>query len=251
MLILLPPSESKAEGRRGSRCTDPGALSFPALAPVRARVAAALAAASERPDAPALLGVSPNLIAEIRRNTRLATAPAVPAGRLYTGVLYDALDLPGLSPAAKRRATAWIVAVSALYGALRLSDRAAAYRLSMGADLPDLPRLAELWRPELDQVLTPLVRRGVVVDCRSAAYVAAWPPPAALADRWTQVRVPGASHWAKHTRGLVAHAICADGIDPRTVPDLAAALAEHFDVAAHEPPRPGKPWVLDVSPRGS
>ena len=32
---------------------------------------------------------------------------------------------------------------------------------------------------------------------------------------------------------------------------LVPALAEHFDVAAHEPPRRGKPWVLDVSPRGS
>lgn len=44
----------------------------------------------------------------------------MPTGQLYTGVLYDALELASLTGPARARATRWIVVVSALYGALRL-----------------------------------------------------------------------------------------------------------------------------------
>ena len=149
MLILLPPSESKANRRRG-RPADPSTWSFPELGPTRARVAAALAEVSRSPDAPALLGVSPGLLDEVARNLVLDTAPATPAAEVYTGVLYDALDLAGLDTAARRRANRWLVVVSALHGAVRPGDRITAYRLSMGSTLPGLGPLAQLWRPALD-----------------------------------------------------------------------------------------------------
>ena len=57
--------------------------------------------------------------------------------------------------------------------------------------------------------------RGVVVDCRSSTYAAAWAPQGPLAERWVQVRVPGATHMAKHTRGLVARQLCGVGRDAR------------------------------------
>ena len=115
-------------------------------------------------------------------------------GGVYTGVLYDALDLPSLDAAARRRANRWLVVVSALHGAVRPGDRITAYRLSMGVDLPGVGRLAATWRPGLDQVL-PGRRRSW---CRrrlpvGRAYAAAWRPREALASRWVQVRVPGAS----------------------------------------------------------
>ena len=47
--------------------------------------------------------------------------------------------------------------MSALYGAVRPTDRIAAYRLAMGTTLPDVGALAATWRPALDQVLPPLV----------------------------------------------------------------------------------------------
>lgn len=247
MLILLPPSESKWNRPRG-RAADPQAWSFPELSPTRQRVREALGHVSRSPQAPALLGVSPGLPDEIARNLVLDTAPATPAAEVYTGVLYDALDLASMDTAARRRAHRWIVVVSALYGALRLTDRIAAYRLAMGVSLGDLGPLARLWRPELDRVLPAAAGRGLVVDGRSAAYAAAWPAPAHLADRWAHVAVPGASHMAKHTRGLVARAICERGLDPCSVPALAAALAPDFSVRAVLPPRVGKPWTLEVSP---
>ena len=248
MLILLPPSESKVNRRRG-KPADPATWSFPELGPTRERVARALAEVSRSPDAPALLGVSPGLLDDIARNLVLESAPATPAAEVYTGVLYDALDLASLHTAARRRANRWIVVVSALYGAVRPGDRITAYRLAMGTTLPDVGGLAPAWRPALDQVLPGLVGRGVIVDCRSAPYAAAWRPGPDLARRWVQVRVPGASHMAKHTRGLVARHLCESGVDARSVPALAEVVAQEFEVHLHDPVGPRAPWVLDVQTR--
>jgi len=247
VLILLPPSESKANRRRG-RPADPSTWSFPELTPTRARVADALVQVSASPEAPALLGVSPGLLGEVARNLVLDTAPATPAAEVYTGVLYDALGLATLDTAARRRANRWLVVVSALHGAVRPGDRITAYRLSMGSTLPGLGPLAQLWRPSLDEVLPGVAAKGVVVDCRSAPYAAAWRPGADLAPRWVQVRVPGASHMAKHTRGLVARHLCEVGVVPRSVPALRDVVAGAFDVRLTEPTSSRAPWVMDVVP---
>ena len=248
MLILLPPSESKANRRRG-RPADPSTWSFPELGPTRARVAAALAEVSRSPEAPALLGVSPGLLDEVARNLVLDTAPATPAAEVYTGVLYDALGLATLDTAARRRANRWLVVVSALHGAVRPGDRITAYRLSMGSTLPGLgPLAASCGGRRSTEVLPAVAGRGVVVDCRSAPYAAAWRPGADLAPRWVQVRVPGASHMAKHTRGLVARHLCEVGVTPRSVPALRDVVAGAFDVRLHEPANARAPWVMDVVP---
>ena len=131
---------------------------------------------------------------------------------------------------------------------MRPGDRITAYRLSMGSTLPGLGPIAGVWRPALDEVLPAVAGRGVVVDCRSAAYAAAWRPGAELAPRWVQVRVPGASHMAKHTRGLVARHLCVAGVTARSVPALSDVVAGAFDVRLHEPTSARAPWVMDVVP---
>ncbi|WP_240322796.1 peroxide stress protein YaaA [Austwickia chelonae] len=221
-------------------------LSFPSLTHTRENVLATLAEASARPDALSLLKLGISLKDELTRNLRLGEAPASLVSELYSGVLYDALDLKSLDTAGRNRATRWIVIASALYGALRLTDKVAPYRLSMGVALPGMPKLAKLWRTPLQEALTPVAARGVIVDCRSAIYQTAWPVTAELAERWVHVRVPGASHQAKHTRGLVARTICASGIDAKTPIDLAAQLAGDFDVELISQARPRQSWTLDV-----
>lgn len=248
MLLLLPPSESKTVpvGRRG-RPLDLGRLSFDAgLGPTRSAVLAALVSASERPDALAVLGVPPTLGPEVARNGRLLTAPTAPAAAVYSGVLYEALDLASLDPAARRRAYRWVVVCSALFGALRLADRIPAYRLSMKVNLPPLGPLAGVWRGPLAAELDPSAGRGLVVDARSSTYAAAWAPRGALASRWVQVAVPGATHLAKHTRGLVARHLCQAGVDARTPARLAAVVSERFACDLAAPRRTGQPWVLSV-----
>lgn len=248
MLILLPPSESKT-GRTRGRPLELARLSFPELTESRHHIAQALAKASAHEDAASTLGVSPSLSGEIARNLVLERAPALPAARVYSGVLYDALDYASLDTSARRRANRWIVVVSALFGAVRPTDPIVPYRLSMAVNLPGIGPLASAWKPELRTVLPQTARRGVIVDCRSSTYAAAWAPEGALTDRWVQIRVPGATHMAKHTRGVVARHLCQMGEDPRSVPALAEVVAATFDVTLHEPARTGQPWVLDVSAR--
>jgi len=247
-LILLPPSESKT-GRARGKPADPERLSFPELASTRAAVAAALAQVSAHPDATLLLGVSANLRADIAHNTRLGSAPAVPVANLYTGVLFDALDLSSMDSAARRRANRRLVVVSALFGALRPADRVPPYRLSMGVNLGDLGPLASVWRGPLATVLPVTAGRGVIVDCRSSTYAAAWVPQGDLADRWVQIRVPGATHMAKRTRGLVARHLCESGADTRTVRGLEHVVAQRFKTKLTKPERPGQPWTLDTTIR--
>lgn len=245
MLVLLPPSEGKAAARRG-RSMELGALTLPQLEDARRTVVDALAAASARDDALDVLRVGASLRQDVAANTRLLTAPALRARELYTGVLYDALDLGSLGAGETRRATSRLAVVSALHGVVRLNDRISPYRLAMDVDLPGVGPLARFWAPLLAEVMPGQVGQGIVADCRSASYRAAWRPDAALAGRWVLVDVPGASHWAKHTRGLVARRLCQTDV-VRRVTDLPAALGDGFRTELVMPQRPGRPWTALVT----
>ena len=252
MLILLPPSEGKAVGSRG-RPLELDSLSFPELGPVRERVLDALAAASSRPDALGVLGAPKGAADRVAANVHLRTEPTLAVRDLYTGVLYDALDLGSLDAPARRRAGRRLVVVSALFGALRPGDRVPSYRLSMDVDLPGVGPLAPAWREPLDGVLPGAAGRGLVVDLRSSTYQAAWRPAGELAERTVAVHVvrdgPGGrtavSHMAKHARGLVARHLLATGADPATPEDLVAALGPAFEASVDEP-RPARPRRLEV-----
>lgn len=232
MLILLPPSEGKTPSPAGDP-VDLGALSSPGLTRHRRKVLTALRRASVRRDAPAVLGVGAGLADEVARNTRLDVEPAARAAEVYSGVLYAAADLAALDDDSAARAATSVVTVSALWGAVGPDDRIPAYRLSMGTDLPGPGRLAASWRPHLEKVLAPRALGDVVVDCRSAAYLAAWRP--APATDWVTVRVlreldgrrSVVSHNAKHTRGLlVRHLLTRGGEPPRTGEDVYKAAHE-------------------------
>jgi cytoplasmic iron level regulating protein YaaA (DUF328/UPF0246 family) len=251
VLILLPPSEGKTPPRRG-RPADPSTWSFPELAEPRRQVAAAVAGVSAVPDAAHRLGVPAGVAHQVAWNLALDTAPSAPAAQVYTGVLYDAFGIADLSTAARRRANRWVVVMSALHGAQRLTDRIAPYRFHVCADLPGLSGLESHWRAELEDVLPNAVGPGLVVDGRSSSYVSFWRPTGELADRWVTIRVPGATHMAKHTRGLVARAICLAGLDPGQPSALAdglrPVLGHAFGVDLDEPVRRGAPWTLSVTP---
>jgi len=212
-------------------------------------VAEALARVSALPDAPALLGVSANLREDIARNVRLGSSPAVRVADLYTGVLYDALDLASMDPATRRRANRWLVVISALFGAVRPADKVPPYRLSMSVNLGELGPLALVWRAPLAAVLPAAAGRGMVVDARSSTYAAAWVPRGDLSTRWVQIRVPGATHMAKHTRGLVARHLCESGVDARSAKTLQNVVAQRFETTLTKPARTGQPWILDASIR--
>ncbi|WP_454051742.1 YaaA family protein [Cellulomonas sp. Marseille-Q8402] len=235
MLILLPPSEGKTAPVRGA-ALDLTTLSSPGLTATRETVLDALVAASARPDAVEVLGVGAGIADEVARNVELRSAPTAEARRVYTGVLYAAAGLDRLTPAARRRAADAVRVVSGLWGLVGPEDRIPAYRLSMGVDLPGTGPLAAVWREPLRAELDARATTGeLVVDCRSATYLAAWKPPRATQRSWVQVRVlrevagtrSVVSHHAKHTRGvLTRHLVSRRGTAPATPRDLERVARE-------------------------
>jgi cytoplasmic iron level regulating protein YaaA (DUF328/UPF0246 family) len=233
VMVLLPPSEGKAVPRRG-RPLDQDALSWPELAPAREKVLDALVdlCSGDPEHAASVLGLGVTQLDEVRRNAGLRDAPTTRADSLYTGVLYDALDLATLDAASRRRASRWLAVTSSLFGLVRPGDRLPSYRLSGGVNLPGTGTISSWWSRHLDPVVREAAGTGLVVDLRSTTYAAFWRPAHDLAPRVATVRVlqqvgdqrKVVSHFNKATKGRLVRALLEDGSAPRTP----ATLAEHL-----------------------
>ncbi|MFE6825461.1 peroxide stress protein YaaA [Streptomyces sp. NPDC057690] len=257
MLVLLPPSEGKASFGRGAPLK-PEALSLPGLGAAREAVLDELVelCAADEDKAREVLGLSEGLRGEVAKNTELRTAGARPAGEIYTGVLYDALDLASLDAAAKRRAARSLLVFSGLWGAVRVTDRIPSYRCSMGVKLPGLGALGAFWRAPMASVLPEAAANGLVLDLRSAAYAAPWKPKGEVAGRTASVRVLHAptrkvvSHFNKATKGRIVRSLLAAGIDPAGPAELVEALRDLGYVVEEKAPAKAKAgaaaWTLDV-----
>src|SRR4051794_33096805 len=150
MRILLPPSEGKAEPA-GGEPVDLDSLVF--------------AAELRRQRQKLLRAVDP----------KLRKAPAAPAAEIYTGVLYQRLDLGRLPAAARRRAAKRVLIASALWGFVHPTDRIPHYRLPPSTKLDGIGPLSAWWRPALAAAMPD--RTGeTIVDMRSGAYTSAWKP---------------------------------------------------------------------------
>jgi cytoplasmic iron level regulating protein YaaA (DUF328/UPF0246 family) len=273
VLVLLPPSEGKAAGGDGP-ALDLDRLSLPALGAARREVLdelVALCAGNPVPDgadgtgpaaladnkAMAVLGLTPGLRGEVARNAALRDAPTRPAAELYTGVLYDALDLAGLAPAARARADRELLIFSGLWGALRTGDAVPAYRCPIGVRLPGVGALAAHWRRAMRTALPEAAAEGLVLDLRSSAYAAAWRPGPAEAARTATVRVlhvrtvggvekrSVVSHFNKATKGRLVRALLTAGADPATPAALAGTLRE-LGFTVETAPEKGGALRLDV-----
>lgn len=233
---------------------DLASLAFAAeLGARRAKALAALVklAGGSRKRALGHLGLTAGLSAEVDRNVVLLTAPAAPAAEIYTGVLFQHLDLATLSPAAQARARDQVLVASALWGVVALQDRIPAYRLSIGARLPALTRsgLAAWWRPALAKAL-PDEPGQLVVDLRSGGYAAAWRPKHATLVEVKASTADGKpiSHMAKAVRGTVARRL----LQARAVATAPADVARAADgdgvgrIEVHEPTRAGGAWTVNV-----
>ncbi|WP_066525975.1 YaaA family protein [Corynebacterium bouchesdurhonense] len=217
MLIVLPPSETKAPGGADA----PMALSFPLLDPVRSALMDALAAA----DTETLMReakIPAGKRAEAEENLGLRAAPVMPAVERYTGVLYDALDAPPLPAAARAR----IAVGSALFGLVLADDPVPRYRLSAGAKVGGKTMRA-WWGSRISGVLA---GQGFVVDLRSGAYQQLGPAPGAVTVRVEQADTGRVvSHFNKQYKGELARALA---LSPEA--GGAASAADVADVATRE-----------------
>jgi len=200
MLVLLPPSEGKAEPETGGPVDLDGLALAEALTEHREAVLDAF-------------------------DPSLREAPAAPAAEVYTGVLFKRLGL-ALVPAKARRQ---VLIFSALWGVVRPDDRIPHYKLPPKTKLKGIGAPAAYWRPALTEAL-PDKAGELIVDMRSGAYTSFWKPQRAtlLAVRAFTERDgerKAVSHMAKASRGDVARALLEAKKAPKD-PEGAAAIAE-------------------------
>ena len=250
MLILLPPSEGKTAPRRG-KPLDVDRLSFPTLTEARTDVLEALSTlcttgvAGDVGKAAEVLGLGKTQADEVLRNAELATAPTARADQVYSGVLYEALDLATLDASARRRATGWVAIASGLFGLLRPGDRIPAYRLSGTVSLPGIGQVSTYWNARLDGAVKEAAGRGLVVDLRSSTYASFWRPDPETAKRVVTARVlhevdgkrKVVSHFNKATKGRLVRSLLEDGGRP-TSPER---FAEHLRDLG---------WMVELGPQG-
>lgn len=229
MLILLPPSETKRDGGDGA-ALEYATLSHPKLTSLRRALVRRVTGLARTPDEMMRrLKLGPKLAFEVARNRHLAKSPTMPAMDRYTGVLYEALDAPGLSEAAREFARRHVRIHSALFGLLGAGDAIPAYRLSHDSRL-DAPGLRAIWADAVSRELASYAGE-LILDLRSEAYVHLGPvPAAAVADshflRVVSVGPDGAlralNHFNKKGKGELVRAIVENGEDFENVDALIA-----------------------------
>ena len=242
MLILLPPSEGKTAPRRG-KPLDLGSLAFTSLTESRAEVLDALVSlcagsggttGTDLDKAVEVLGLGKTQADQVLRNAELRSAPTARADRVYSGVLYEALDLPALDTAARRRATTRLAITSGLFGLLRPGDRIPAYRLSGTVSLPGIGPVASYWSSRLDETVREAAGRGLVLDLRSSTYAGFWRPDPATARTVVTARVlhevdgtrKVVSHFNKATKGRLVRSLLEDASRPTSVERLGEQLRD-------------------------
>ncbi len=223
MRLILPPSETKRDGGIDSSRLDLSTLAFPVLTPERSLALAALRTLSRNLRASADgLGLGRTQRFEIDRNRLVTTSPVMPALERYTGVLYEALDAPGLSGLSRSFAGAHVLIHSALFGLVSASDPIPAYRLSHNSRLPGLS-LPKLWREPLSAVLAGIP--GLVLDLRSDSYAKLGPAPEGVwrihvVSEAADGRRTALSHFNKKAKGLFVREMILAGRDHETVDSL-------------------------------
>lgn len=106
---------------------------------------------------------------------------------------------------------------SALFGPVRLTDLITPHRLSGSVKLPGQGSVASIWSKALKELLAQQLSGHVVVDLRSAEYGAMYRQTRGSDCLLLNIGVAKVnpatgkrsvvSHWAKHTRGLLAGAL--------------------------------------------
>lgn len=240
MLIILPPSETKAHGGSGAPL-DLDALSFPALNPVREKLAKELSSLPVE-EAMDLLKLSEKLRGEAASNTQLFSSPTMPALERFTGVLYDALDAPSLPPAARAR----LAVGDALFGLVHGDDLIPHYRLSGGTKLGGAT-LKSRWGRAITEELGGIGK--LLVDLRSGTYQALGRAPKgrAVTVRVESVQPDGTrkvvSHFNKHYKGQLARVLALADAAPgpisatdgaQVVADIATAAGMTTEVRGEE-----------------
>lgn len=246
MRILLPPSAGKTTKESTNHLQLEKLWQAEHLTQTRRQLIDDVQNTALLADAAQIFKLGPKNAHEISQNLEIYDAPALAAWQLYDGVLYEAAKFAQIfsygacaqdgqgqgqgnqpqgsgqsqadqSQGLQRQLEELTLVFSALFGPVRLTDLITPHRLSGSVKLPGQGSVASIWSKALKELLTQQLSGHVVVDLRSAEYGAMYRPARGgecLTLNIAVAKVNPAtgkrsvvSHWAKHTRGLLAGAL--------------------------------------------
>lgn len=243
MRILLPPSAGKTTKESTNHLQLEKLWQAEHLTQTRRQLIDDVQNTALLADAAQIFKLGPKNAHEISQNLEIYDAPALAAWQLYDGVLYEAAKFAQIfsygacaqdgqgqggqqqvdqcqadQPQGLQRQLEELTLVfSALFGPVRLTDLITPHRLSGSVKLPGQGSVASIWSKALKELLTQQLSGHVVVDLRSAEYGAMYRPTRGSDCLLLNIGVAKVnpatgkrsvvSHWAKHTRGLLAGAL--------------------------------------------
>ena len=235
MRILLPPSAGKTTKESTNHLQLEKLWQAEHLTQPRRQLIDDVQNTALLADAAQIFKLGPKNAHEISQNLEIYDAPALAAWQLYDGVLYEAAKFAqifsygacaqdgqgqgqGNQPQGGQGQLEELTLVfSALFGPVRLTDLITPHRLSGSVKLPGQGSVASIWSKALKELLTQQLSGHVVVDLRSAEYGAMYRPTRGSDCLLLNIGVAKVnpatgkrsvvSHWAKHTRGLLAGAL--------------------------------------------
>lgn len=252
MLILLPPSEGKTAAEKG-KPLNIDKFSRRELNDRRLKLISAVEKLANGPIAKsrAILGLSAKQDFEIERDRVLSSAPTARAIDVYTGVVFEALDVHSLNAKAFSKLNAHVNICSALFGLVSLEDYIPAYRLSGDSMVPKIGSLATYWKSDVATSLSG--ETGLIVDMRSGTYLKLGSAPAeqTLIPKILQKMPSGppkvVSHFNKATKGRITRAFAQSSKSISTVDQFATLVAGlGHDVEIIKPVKVNQATVLNV-----
>jgi hypothetical protein len=233
MRILLPPSAGKTTKETTNHLQLEKLWQAEHLTQTRRQLIDDVQNTALLADAAQIFKLGPKNAHEISQNLEIYDAPALAAWQLYDGVLYEAAKFAqifssgepsqgsqgqGNQPQGGQGQLEELTLVfSALFGPVRLTDLITPHRLSGSVKLPGQGSVASIWSKALKELLTQQLSGHVVVDLRSAEYGAMYRQTRGSDCLMLNIAVAKVnpatgkrsvvSHWAKHTRGLLAGAL--------------------------------------------
>lgn len=243
MRILLPPSAGKTTKESTNHLQLEKLWQAEHLTQTRRQLIDDVQNTALLADAAQIFKLGPKNAHEISQNLEVYDAPALAAWQLYDGVLYEAAKFAQIfssgdssqgsqSQGGQRQGSQsqgnqpqggqgqleeLTLVFSALFGPVRLTDLITPHRLSGSVKLPGQGSVASIWSKALKELLTQQLSGHVVVDLRSAEYGAMYRPLRGGECVMLNIGVAKVnpatgkrsvvSHWAKHTRGLLAGAL--------------------------------------------
>ena len=201
MLILLPPSEGKAQPEKGKKLNLSQLLFASDLTEIRESVM------------PASVDITKSR----------------PAHEIYTGVLYQSLGWSTLSQAAQNRGEKSIVIISAVFGVLRITDVIPTYKAKIKA---------ALWQKAITPLLDEK-NDDLIIDCRSSTYSTVWKPDPkkTVAVRVFQIKNGKRlviTHMSKKYRGELTRLLLKQGTSPATPHKVKEIASKEFACEFHK-----------------